>query len=176
MQVFLIRHPRPLIGAGICYGRLDVDCENPLPVATRLRARLPEGTPVVSSPLRRARRLAEALDPGARIDERLSEIDFGAWEGQPWNDIERDALDAWAADVLDFTPPGGESVAHLRGRALAFAASLRGPHVALVTHAGILRALLGHWRQLPLAEWTQLKFDFGSLTEVEIALDPGNRI
>ena len=171
MQVFLIRHPRPLIDAGLCYGQLDVDCEHPLTVAAHLGSRLPQGTPVISSPLRRARQLAEALDPRARIDARLSEINFGDWEGRSWDDIDRVSLDAWAADVLDFTPPGGESVASLQRRAIDFAASLdinKTPRVALVTHAGIIRALVGHWRQLPVADWTQLKFEFGSVTEIEI--------
>jgi alpha-ribazole phosphatase len=172
VQVFLIRHPRPLIDAGLCYGRLDVDCADPLPLAARLRRLLPSGTPVITSPLRRARRLAEALDPLARSDARLAEIDFGEWEGRAWNEIGRDAIDAWAADIVGFTPPGGESVADLQGRAIEFAetlaATLAGPCVALVTHAGVLRALLGHWRQLPVAEWTQLKFGFGSMTMIEI--------
>lgn len=168
MQVFLIRHPRPLIGTGYCYGRLDVDCEDPLPIAERLRALLPRDTPVIASPLRRARQLAEALDPEAAIDVRLAEIDFGDWEGVSWNEIDRRALDAWAADLLGFTPPGGESVAELQRRALDFAASLDGPRVALVTHAGVMRALIGHWRGLPASEWTQLRFDFGSITEIEL--------
>jgi len=171
VQVFLIRHPRPLIEAGICYGRLDVDCEDPLPVAARIRSRFPDGTPVIASPLRRARQLAEALDPQARIDARLSEINFGDWEGQAWNDIDRESINAWAADVLGFTPPGGESVASLQRRSIDFATSLdskNSPRVALVTHAGIIRALIGHWQQLPVAVWTQLKFDFGSVTEIEI--------
>ena len=172
MQVFLIRHPRPLIEPGLCYGRLDVDCEDPLPVAARLR--LPPATTIISSPLRRARRLAEALDAQPSIDARLAEIDFGDWEGQRWDGIERAAIDAWAADVLNFTPPVGESVADLQRRAVActleLAAELAAdaPRVALVTHAGVIRALLGHWRQLPVAEWTQLKFDFGSITQIEI--------
>ena len=166
MQVFLIRHPRPIIGRGICYGRLDVDCEDPQPIAFGLRPQIPAGTPVISSPLRRARVLAQALDPCASVDERLSEIDFGEWEGRPWDDIDRSALDAWAADVLHFVPPRGESVAQLQARALDFAESLDLPAVALVTHAGILRALVGHWRRLPADEWTRLQFEFGGLTEL----------
>lgn len=172
MQIFLIRHPRPLIDAGVCYGRLDIDCTDAQHVAARLRPLLPEGTPVISSPLRRAWKLAEALDPQARIDARLTEIDFGEWEGQTWNDIGRDSIDAWAADVLNFCPPGGESAARLQQRAIEFADSLAGSlvnsRIALVTHAGVMRALLGHWRQLPLAEWTQLKFEFGGMTEIGI--------
>ncbi len=168
MQVLLIRHPRPLIDAGVCYGQLDVDCEDPLPIAERLRSQLPPGTPVITSPLRRARRLAEALAPTVAIDARLSEINFGAWEGKRWDDIARDELDAWAADVLNFTPPEGESVARLQQRAIDFARSLAVPRVALVTHAGIMRALIGYWRALPVEEWTQLKFDYGGLTKIEL--------
>lgn len=168
MQIFLIRHPRPLIGPGICYGQLDVDCEEPLPVAARLGSILPEGIPVISSPLRRARKLAEALQADVQFDARLSEISFGDWEGLAWEAIDRSALDLWAADVLNFTPPGGESVAELQARAIDFARSLALPRVALVTHAGIMRALTGYWRRLPPVEWTQLKFDFGSATEIEI--------
>ena len=168
MQVFLIRHPRPRIEPGVCYGRLDVGCEDAQAVAASLKSLLPEGTPVFSSPLRRARQLAEALVPAPRIDERLSEIDFGEWEGRRWDEIDRGALDAWAADVLNYTPPGGESVASLQGRAIAFAASLDLPRVAVVTHAGVMRSLVGHWQRLPADEWTRLKFDYGSLTRIEV--------
>ena len=156
MQVFLIRHPRPLVEPGVCYGRLDVDCDDPLPVAARLR--LPPQTTILSSPLRRARRLAE--------------IDFGDWEGRRWDDIDRESIDAWAADVLNFTPPRGESVADLQRRVIDFSGEIKatfaGASVALITHAGVIRALLGHWRGLPVAEWTQLKCDFGSCTLIEI--------
>ena len=89
-------------------------------------------------------------------------------KGRAWQEIARPAIDAWAADVLNYTPPGGESVAALRQRAVDFAGSLVGPRVALVTHCGIMRALCGHWRQLPVSELTQLKFDFGSITEIEL--------
>ena len=173
MQVFLIRHPRPLIEPGLCYGQLDVDCEDPLPIAARLRSRLPADTTIIASPLKRARRLAEALDPQIRIDERLREINFGDWEGQPWDEIDRSAIDQWAADVLHFVPPGGESVASLQQRVIDFAtalsATLDAPRVAIVSHAGVMRALFGHWRQLPASEWMQLKFDFASVTEIEVA-------
>lgn len=171
MQVFLIRHPRPTIPAGICYGQLDVECEDPAPIAARLRHLLPAGTPVISSPLRRARGLAEALDPNVRIDARLCEIHFGDWEGQGWDAIDRSALDAWAADVLNHTPPNGESVSDLQRRVLDFADWLEQqtlPNIAIVAHAGVLRVLVGRWRQLPAEVWTQLPFEFGGLTEVKL--------
>ena len=168
MLIYLIRHPRPLVEPGVCYGRFDVDCEAPEPLAARLKTRLPFNVPVVSSPLLRARRLAEALRADARVDARLAEIDFGDWEGRRWEAINRGALDRWAADVLNFIPPGGESVAMLQARAVEFAATLDLPSVALVTHAGVMRALLGHWRGLAAEEWTQLQFDFGGMTVVKL--------
>ena len=176
MQVFLIRHPPPLIEAGVCYGRLDLDCADPAPYAAALQAQLPAGTVVFSSPLRRAHRLAEALAQTlateVRLDERLREIDFGAWEGCRWDDIARAEIDAWAADVLGYAPPGGESVAALQARAVDFAASLassRAGSVAIVSHAGVLRALIGHWRALPTREWTQLAFAYGGLSTFDLA-------
>ena len=168
MQVFLIRHPRPLIEPGICYGQFDVDCEDPLPIAERLRRQLPESVTIISSPLRRARRLAEALDPQARIDARLSEINFGDWEGRAWDSIERDALDAWAADMLKFIPPGGESPGQLQQRCIDFVSTLDLPSVVLVSHAGVIRSLLGYWRGLTIKEWTQIPCDFGSLTTIDV--------
>lgn len=168
MQLFLIRHPPPRLAAGVCYGQLDVDSEDPQPAARRLRALLPAATPVIASPLRRARALAEALHPQPVFDERLLEIDFGEWEGVAWEQIDRQLLDAWASDVLHFVAPGGESVAMLQARALDCVRSLRGNHAALVTHAGVIRAMLGHWLQLPIDEWSRLRLDFGSLTLLEI--------
>ena len=92
--LYLIRHPRPLIAPGVCYGRLDVAAEDPLPIAAALRALLPAGAPVWSSPLQRCRLLAGHLRPQPRLDERLQEIDFGDWEGQAWDDIPRQEINA----------------------------------------------------------------------------------
>ena len=175
MPVFLIRHPRPLIADGVCYGQLDVDCEDPLPLAARIAPLLPAGIPVFTSPLIRARRLAEALHPAPHVDTRLAEISFGDWEGKRWDDIARQQIDDWAADVLHFIPPGGESVAMLQARAIEFAGELTNiarelpaSAVAIVAHAGVLRALVGHWRRLSFAEWSRLAFDFASVTVVAL--------
>jgi alpha-ribazole phosphatase len=172
VQVFLIRHPSPAIESGICYGRLDVDCHDPQTVAQTLRPHLPAGISIHSSPSRRALRLAQELFPHApvHIDPRLCEIDFGAWEGQRWDAIDRQEIDAWAADVFGFTPPGGESVTALQARALDFAASLEndGSDAVIITHAGVMRALVGHWRRLPASDWPALEFAFGELLCLDI--------
>jgi alpha-ribazole phosphatase len=176
VQVFLIRHPRPLLESGVCYGQLDVEGEDPRPLARRLRSFLPADTPVVASPLRRALGLAKALDTQARVDARLMEIDFGAWEGQRWSDIDRQLLEQWAADVLHFAPPGGESAALLQARVVDCMNSLcaePGKRLALVTHAGAIRAALGYWLQLPIGQWSQLPLAFGSISLLEIESPAG---
>ncbi len=176
MQVFLIRHPRPLVESGVCYGHLDVESEDPRPLARRLRSFLPADTPVIASPLRRALGLAKALDTQARVDARLMEIDFGEWEGQRWNEIDRRLLDQWAADVLHFVPPGGESAARLQSRVVDCVDSLcaeHGKRLALVTHAGAIRVALGYWLQLPIGQWSQLPLAFGSISLLEIASPAG---
>jgi alpha-ribazole phosphatase len=166
MILHLIRHPKPLVGPGICYGRLDISAENIAAVADDLRANLPSGLPLWSSPLQRCRKLAELLNPNLVIDERLMEMDFGAWEGRSWDDIPRPELDAWAADVAGYAPPGGESPLALQQRALDFVAALKVPEAVIVTHAGVIRTLLAHWQGLQPARWTELVFGYGSCTRV----------
>ncbi len=169
MEVFLIRHPRPLIDAGVCYGCLDIDAEDPTPIVRRLRSLLPPSTPVMASPLRRTRTLAEALHAQPQFDSRLREIDFGAWEGRRWEEIGRSPLDAWANDLLDYAPPGGESAAMLQKRVVACLSELSTNRVAVVTHAGPIRALLGHWLQLPVSRWSTIELAFGSVTRIKWA-------
>jgi len=164
----LIRHPRPVVAPGICYGRLDLVPENALTVAEALRAELPAALPLWSSPLRRCRELAELLHAQPSFDERLAEMDFGAWEGRAWDAIPRREIDAWAADVAAYAPPGGESPLAVQQRALDFVAGLAVPEAVIVTHAGVIRTLLAHWQQLPASQWTQLVFAYGSRTTVEL--------
>ncbi|MDP3538065.1 MAG: alpha-ribazole phosphatase family protein [Azonexus sp.] len=168
MILHLVRHPKPVIEQGICYGRLDVAAENAGAVAERLITELPPGLPVWSSPLRRCRELAALLHPAPRLDERLAEMNFGDWEGRNWDEVPRAELDAWAADVAGFAPPGGESPLILQRRALDFVAGLELPEAVLVTHAGVIRVLLAHWRGLAPNDWTQLVFAYGSRTTVEV--------
>jgi alpha-ribazole phosphatase len=163
----LVRHPRPLVTAGTCYGRLDVEAENADAAARRLRAELPLGLPVWSSPRRRCTVLAGLLHPAPRHDARLAEMDFGAWEGRPWDEIPRHELDAWAADVAGYAPPGGESPRALQRRALDFVAGLTVPEAVLVTHAGVIRVLVAYHRRLPAEEWTTLHVAYGSRTSIE---------
>lgn len=153
MNLYLVRHTRPDVPAGVCYGATDVDLPPDWPdeaaaVAGRLQ-RLDASQPkhVFSSPLQRCARLARRLFPDAPVvyDRRLREMDFGAWEMHPWSAVPRDRLDAWADRLLDFRPPGGENYRALQARCAAFVrdrlTGLDGD-CCIVTHGGVIRALL----------------------------------
>lgn len=163
MILHLVRHPEPAIEAGVCYGRLDVPARNVAAAAAKLRAELPPGLPVYSSPLLRCRALAESLHPRPIFDDRLVEMHFGDWEGRRWDDIPRDQLDAWAADIAGYAPPGGESPLALQRRALDFVASLATAEAVVVTHGGVIRMLSGYVRQLPPHEWSNISTAFSSV-------------
>ena len=69
-------------------------------------------------------------------------MDFGAWEGVPWESISRAEVDAWADDFFHAHPHGGESVHMLHERAGSAIDDYRRSgcsHIA-ITHAGIIRA------------------------------------
>lgn len=171
MILHLIRHPEPEIEAGVCYGRLDIPAKNVEAAAERLRTELPPGLPVFSSPLIRCQALAELLHPQPVFDDRLMEMHFGDWEGRRWDDIPRHQLDAWAADIAGYAPPGGESPADLQRRALAFVASLDVPEAVVVTHGGVIRVLLASRLDLAAREWGRHPVAFASRTRLDFGRD-----
>ena len=107
----------------------------------------------VASPLIRARetmeiaRAAMGLDPaGYRVDDRLKELTFGAWEGFTYRDIAR-VNPGWVAqrqaDKWLFQPPGGESYQMLSVRIIAWLETVDHPMV-VVSHGGVGRVLRAH--------------------------------
>lgn len=150
--LWLARHAVVTQGAGRCYGRLDwpADAAATQAAAQALARRLPPHVCVAQvSPRRRCVQLAEklaALRSGLswRVDERLAEMDFGAWEGQTWEAIGRTAMDAWLADFVDARPGGGESVRAFMARVGAAWDEWQaaGGDALWLTHAGVMRAAL----------------------------------
>ncbi|MCK9200752.1 MAG: alpha-ribazole phosphatase [Gallionella sp.] len=173
--LYLIRHTKPDIAPGICYGQLDLDIAASFENEANLILRcLPQLELVIASPLLRAHRLGEFIAQEQqcplRSDARLMEKHFGAWEGKPWDDIPRHEIDAWAADVLDYTPPGGESAQHLMQRVQEFMrdlAQLPQQHIALVAHGGSIRALLALLADMPLAGTLNWAMEYGAVVCVK---------
>lgn len=163
MKLHLVRHPRPAIAPGLCYGATDIGVAQAelVRVCAALRgAGLPGHMPVYSSPLRRCARLAQRLQPeGVRFDSRLAEMNFGSWEMLPWSAISRREIDAWAADLLSYRPGGAENVLDVARRVAAFAAQLREDlagggrsEALLICHAGTMRLLGAMHGGVPLEQ------------------------
>ncbi|MDO9225099.1 MAG: histidine phosphatase family protein [Pseudomonadota bacterium] len=115
---------------------------------------------VASSPLQRcqvfARHLAERHGVPLRLSPAFQEIAFGDWEGLTpeeaalLNPVEHQLFRSSAGKVA---APGGENLMELRDRVRAgweaWLADARGGRYLLVTHAGVMRALLTELIGLP---------------------------
>ncbi|MDO8346171.1 MAG: alpha-ribazole phosphatase, partial [Cellvibrio sp.] len=174
--LYLIRHTRPDIAPGLCYGQLDVGLSGSfVEEANHVLNWLPKLDLIISSPLLRTRKLAEFLalmqHCKVRIDTRLMEKNFGVWEGRAWDDIARHEIDAWTSDVMGYAPTGGESAQQVMLRVQAFLQELtRLPqqNIALVAHGGSIRAILAQLASIPLIDTLNWKIDYGAVIAVRI--------
>lgn len=179
MRLFLVRHPRPALAAGRCYGRLDLELEaGALEAAAQAaRAHIPApdlaNARVFSSPARRcvalARELARPRSP--ELASALQELDFGAWEGLRWDSIPRAAIEAWAADPWHYRPGGAESAADVGRRFGAWLEEQRPAARAVavvVTHAGVIRVALKCAGLLDPQRFASVAIPFGSVHLLEL--------
>ena len=169
MKLWLLRHARVSLDAGLCYGVSDVPADVGLSQqAAECAAKLlPPGLPVRVSGMGRAHQLASALyllRPDLQLpvlDPRLNEMDFGCWELQRWDDIPRSAFDDWMADFANHRFGGSESTQGVIDRVANVIDELRHQSVAeavWVTHAGVIRAANflathGHIRIADVSQW-----------------------
>lgn len=144
-DLVLIRHA-PAEAGGRLAGRTDVPCRLPdAAVIAALRDLIGPVDRLLSSPARRCRDTAAALFPGQdpALDARLWEQDFGGWEGSDPAELpDLGPLDRTA--LAAHQPPGGESFLDVAARVQpALHAAATGGRVAVVCHAGPIRAALG---------------------------------
>ncbi len=180
-RLWLVRHARPLVAPGLCYGRLDMpaDAQASRAAAAALAQALPPRLAGLwHSPLQRCELMAldlQALRANltSKPEPRIAEMDFGAWEGQAWSAIARAEIDAWAAHLASHAPGGGEPLAAMLARvaqalrAAAACAHDGGADVVWITHAGVARCvqwLLAHGEQRPPQshEWPPQAPGFGA--------------
>ena len=157
----LIRHGEtPWNRAGRWQGHADPDLtEEGLAQALTLAAELAAEhsarpwTRLYASDLARARNtaaaVAERLGLPLAVDARLRELDVGRWSGLTRAEIEtRDAelLRAFERGEPGVRPGGGETRIEIRERSHAFlceiAAREAGERILVVTHLGVIRALV----------------------------------
>jgi alpha-ribazole phosphatase len=117
-----------------------------------------------SSPLERAletaRLIGQAIGLESVVDHRLVELNYGAWEGRTFDEIESSTPDDfrnWAADPAQVAPPGGETGLHLVERVMPFLAEMAQRHqkgnVVVVCHKTVCRLIACQMMGIPLAEY-----------------------
>ena len=175
MELYLIRHPRVTINAGICYGQSDVPLADTFVTDIHgLKLCIPESFDVVmTSPLLRCSTVAQFFAARKIIrDARLLELNFGAWELKRWDDIPVEQLNAWAEDVEHFRIPEGETVHELLHRVACCMTSIKALQdvktLGVFTHAGVIRCWLAHCAQLSLQEALQLQIDYASVSKLVV--------
>jgi len=176
MKIYLIRHTKPDIDKGICYGSSDLDVFESFPEeAAAVKAILPaitKNTKILSSPLQRCYKLAKFIgnDHPITIEKRLTEISFGEWELKPWRSFGKEILIKWKANFVHTPCPGGEAFQSVYDRAVALykeVLKMEADQVFLVNHSGVIRAFLCHLQGIPLANAFDEQFGFGVVFEIE---------
>lgn len=177
MKLTLIRHTSLQIPAGVCYGQSDVDvAASFVQEAQNTRAKIEDlqFDAVFSSPMQRCAKLAQALvTADITHDARLKELHFGDWEMQAWDDLPRDYFDEWAQNYAHMAPPNGETFSQLQQRGVAFIHELQQTypqgHVLVVTHGGMIRAMLAHVLNMQLKGLFRFNVDYGSITQLDFS-------
>lgn len=185
MKLWLARHAQPLIGKGICYGATDVAADAALTTAAArsLAACLPVNTACRISPLRRCQQLAAvlallrpdlAIQSNTCTDQRLHEVNFGYFEGMPWAQIPKSAVDTWTADFGDHRFGGVESANDVLQRVKAAfhdSLALNCDNVLWITHAGVIRSaslvMQGIYQVSSTQQWPKAVVEFGSSVTID---------
>jgi len=176
LRLYIVRHGATHANAA---GRYQGWSNTPLSPegerqATAVAAHLPRApTAVHASDLTRASRTAALAYPRVRAvtDPRLRELRFGAFEGATVAENEArfgNRFRAWRGDPRRVRPPGGEALAELEARLVAWLAELPAAgNVVAFTHGGCVRTIVGlllaepheRMRRLPVANTDVVRVD-----------------
>jgi alpha-ribazole phosphatase len=176
MKIIAVRHTSVDMPSGICYGQTDVETSSTFDIEKEKIAQmlLPEEIHAVySSPLTRCRLLAEYItkDIPAIYDSRLMELNFGRWEGRYWKEIAKtDDGKLWFNDWINTSCPEGESYRQLITRVDDFLQHIILVHnnnrVLIVTHGGVIRALISQLCNIEPQKAFDMKIDYGGIVKL----------
>lgn len=177
--VDLIRHGEP-VGGRKYRGQID----DPLSEKgwTQMRDAVGDTCPwesVVSSTLSRCAAFAQELSQRHALplsfDARLKEIGFGAWEGRTADELQRehpDAVTRFLDDPITHRPAGAETLPEFRDRVISawddVLVQHAGKHILLVGHAGVIRMVIRHVLDMPLARMFRIHVGNASITRIRV--------
>lgn len=177
----LLRHGETT-ASGIYQGRTDV----PLSEEGKQQMRQALSKTVgwrrmLCSPLQRCHSPAQAavsvLGLELQAEDWLLEYDFGDWDGRALAEVYQQQpgiVDAFWRDPLTNPPPGAERIDDFCqrvavGRDGLLEADER--HLLLITHGGVIRALVGECLGINPAQWSRLKLDHAHFTRLNYYTD-----
>lgn len=188
-RLLIVRHGQTRMSAQRRYsGRGDVELtevgqQQASAVAKRLAGRddVAQSVPVVASPLARTKQTAEAITDAVggelMFHDGLLELDFGAWEGQTFQEVadtDADRHRKWLSDPT-VAAPGGESQDEVYQRVRATCDELVrtyvGRTVVVVSHVTPIKSLLRIGLDCGPALYYRLHLDLASLSIVEFYPD-----
>jgi len=131
---------------------------------------------IATSPLQRCRLFAESLSDshGVQLDtlHEMREMDFGDWEGKGSQDIDERLLKQFWSSPIGFCPPGGDSFDDFSSRTVQgwdqWLSDADGEHRLLVAHGGVIRVLLAHLLNMPLASIWRLHLPYAAWARISL--------
>ncbi|MBN1299565.1 MAG: alpha-ribazole phosphatase, partial [Actinobacteria bacterium] len=187
VKLFLIRHGQTDGNAqGKYQGSMDTELtENGIRQAHLAKQYLSNVnfSAIYSSPLKRTMDTAKILAKGTgheiKIEGNLRELNFGKWEGLKFEEINslyKKDYQKWLSDPYNNPPTGGECFGELISRAKLAVRDIvsqnpDGSSVAVITHGGLILALIVDWLQIPPQCWRSLIQRQGAINVVVVDRD-----
>jgi len=173
MNIYLIRHTAVYNPNKLCYGQSEIPLEENFTIDFDwIKDHLNlEDAVYYSSPFRRCTKLAAFLsDDHFKIDQRISELNFGDWEMKAWDVINPTELNPWMKDFVNYRIKNGENFTDLFERSVLFLEDilkLNTQNVVLVCHAGVIRSIISYALDAPLEKAFNIKVDYTSISKIE---------
>ena len=148
LKILLVRHA-PVDPPGYLYGSTDADVQKvSSDVSKSIYSRLANCQAIFSSPALRCIKTYQAVFLKKSVPVKIKEFweqDFGDWEGLTYSSIP-DQGELSGKDLVEFTPPNGESFLELCHRTqpplLKIISERKIGEIAIFTHAGVIRSFL----------------------------------
>jgi len=138
-------------------------------------------TRIFCSDLTRAHETAAIIAEGRSIPihplQKLREINLGAWDGQPIQEVRAlyaEEYEKRGTDLIYYRPPAGECFADVAARVIPlFEEIVRNASgdLLMVGHAGVNKVILCHLLGMPLENLLRLGQDYGCLNLIEYCRD-----
>jgi broad specificity phosphatase PhoE len=175
IKFVFLRHPQACLHGRFCGHsdpELTADGRATIPAITSRLGAAPPST-IWSSDLVRAKetaaKIAKHFGVPLRPSTGLREMNFGAWEGLSWKEVEaqfpEDAR-TWARGFPHHRPPGGDFFVEFQSRVIAelknLATDAKYGYTLVVTHAGFIRVAAAWVLGIPDDLISRIAVDYGA--------------